>query len=126
MTKIVASTIDGVAKRISYPFRWNHPNQPFRPYSVTSEKPTITGESERGRSTKALRKPRPGTSPRTISSAQTIPNTVFTATAIAVTVSVSLNAAIVSGSEMAVHAPSRSSVVRSTIIASGPTRISPR
>ena len=36
--------------------------------------------------------------PRTITSAQTIPNTVFTTTAIAVTMSVSLNAASVSGS----------------------------
>ena len=54
--------------------------------------------------------------PRTITSAQTIPNTVFTTTAIAVTKSVSLNAAIVSGAEIAAQAPSRSSAVRHTIM----------
>ena len=64
--------------------------------------------------------------PRTITRAQTIPNTVFTATAIAVTVRVSLKAATVFGSEIAAQAPSRSSAVRHTIIASGPTRMSAR
>ncbi len=126
MTKIVASTIDGVAKRISWPFRWNQPSQPWLPYSETSAKPTITGESESGRSTKALRKPLPGILPRTITSAQTIPKTVFTTTAIAVTMSVSLKAEIVSGSEIAVQAPSRSSAVRHTIITIGPIRMSVR
>ena len=96
------------------------------PYSTTSEKPTITGESESGRSTNALRKPRPGMLLRTITSAQTIPNTVFTTTAIAATMSVSLNAAIVFGSVIAAQAPSRSSAVRQTIIAIGPTRMSAR
>ncbi len=64
--------------------------------------------------------------PRTITSAQTIPKTVFTTTAIAVTVSVSLNAAIVSGFVIAAQAPSRSSNVRQTIITSGPIRMSVR
>ena len=31
VTKIVASTIAGVAKRISWPLRWNQPNQPLIP-----------------------------------------------------------------------------------------------
>ena len=106
--------------------RWNQPNQPLIPYRVTSAKPTTTGESERGRSTNALRKPLPGTLARTIRSAQTIPKTVFTTTAIAVTMSVSLNAAIVFGSVIAAQAPSRSSDVRHTIITSGPTRMSVR
>ena len=44
--------------------------------------------------------------PRTIASAQTIPNTVLTGTAIAVTSSVSLKAEIVSGSVIAAQAPS--------------------
>ena len=91
-----------------------------------SEKPTITGESESGRSTNALRKPRPGIFPRTITRPQTIPKTVFTTTAIAVTVRVSLKAETVSGAEIAAHAPSRSSAVRHTIIASGPMRITVR
>ena len=64
--------------------------------------------------------------PRTIRSAQTIPKTVFTTTAIAVTMSVSLNAEIVSGAEIAAQAPSRSSAVRHTIITSGPIRIRAR
>ena len=75
---------------------------------------------------KALRNPLPRMLPRTITSAQTIPKTVFTTTAIPATSSVSLNAAIVSGSVIAAQAPSRSSAVRQTIIAIGPTRISPR
>ena len=93
---------------------------------MRSENPTITGESESGRSTKALRKPLPRMSPRTITSAQTIPKTVFTTTAIAVTMSVSLNAESVSGSLIAAQAPSTSSAVRHTIIASGPMRMSVR
>ena len=93
---------------------------------MTSARPTTTGESESGRSTKALRKPLPGILPRTIRSAQTIPKTVLTTTAIAVTISVSLNAEIVSGSEIAAQAPSRSSAVRHTIIRIGPIRISAR
>ena len=47
--------------------------------------------------------------PRTMTSAQTIPNTVFTATAITVTSSVSLKAETVFGSVIAAQAPSRSS-----------------
>ena len=58
--------------------------------------------------------------PRTITSAQTIPKTVFTTTAIAVTRRVSLNAAMVSGSVIAAQAPSRSSAVRHTIIGDRP------
>ena len=46
---------------------------------------------------KAFRRPLPGKRRRTIASAQTIPKTVFTGTAIAVMISVSLNAWIVSG-----------------------------
>ena len=55
-----------------------------------------------------------------------IPNTVFTTTAIVVTFSVSSKAAIVSGAVIAAHAPSRSSAVRHTIIASGAMRMSVR
>ena len=52
----------------------------------------------------ALSTPLPGNVRRTIASAQTIPNTVFTGTAIAVMISVSLNAWIVSGVESASQA----------------------
>ena len=45
----------------------------------------------------ALSRPLPGKRLRTIASAQTIPKTVFTGTAMAVMISVSLNAWIVSG-----------------------------
>ena len=65
---------------------------------------------------KALRNPLPGMLPRTIASPQTIPNTVFTATAIAVTSRVSLKAEMVSGAVIAAQAPSRSSAVRHTIM----------
>ncbi len=64
--------------------------------------------------------------PRTITSAQTIPKTVFTTTAIAMTRKVSLKAAIVSGFVIAAQAPSKSSAVRHTIIAIGPIRMSAR
>ena len=67
----------------------------------------MTGESESGRSTKAFRKPLPRMLLRTITSAQTIPNTVLTTTAIPATRSVSLNAETVSGSVIAAQAPSQ-------------------
>ena len=51
-----------------------------------------TGESANGRSMRALSSPRPGKRRRTRASAATIPNTVFTGTAIGVIVSVSQNA----------------------------------
>ncbi len=64
---------------------------------------------------------------RTIASAQTIPNTVFTGTAIAVMISVNLNALIVSGVVSASQAgPKPSSNVRQKTIASGPTRMAAR
>ncbi len=75
---------------------------------------------------KALRNARPGMSPRTTTSAHTIPNTVFTPTAIAVTSRVSLKAETVSGAVIAAQAPSRSWAVRQTIMSSGPTRITTR
>ena len=52
---------------------------------------------------KALSRLLPRNERRTMASAQTIPNTVFTGTAIAVMRSVSLNAWTVSGSESASH-----------------------
>ena len=69
----------------------------------------------------------PGKRLRTIASAHTIPNTVFTGTAIAVMISVSLNALIVSGVVSASHAGAKpSSNVRQNTIASGPTRMTAR
>ena len=76
---------------------------------------------------KALRSPLPRKRLRTIASAQTIPNTVFTGTAIAVMISVSLKALIVSGVESASQAGAKpSSNVRQKTIASGPTRMTAR
>ena len=61
---------------------------------------------------------------RTIASARTTPKTVFTGTAIAVMISVSLKALIVSGVVSASQAgPKPSSKVRQKTIASGPTRM---
>ena len=57
----------------------------------------------------ALSRPLPGNRRRTITSAQTIPKTVFSGTAIAVMSSVSLNAWIVSGEESASQAGSKPS-----------------
>ena len=75
----------------------------------------------------AFSRPLPGNRFRTIASAQTIPNTVFTGTAIAVMISVSLKALIVSGVVSASQAgPKPSSNVRQKTIASGPTRITAR
>ena len=84
-TKIVAITIAGRAKRTSMPWSDSQlPNHPSRPYRRKSERPTTTGESASGRSMKALSSPLPQNVRRTMAIAQTIPNTVFTGTAIAV------------------------------------------
>ena len=80
------------------------------------------GRRARGRSTNALRNPFPRKSRRTMSSAQTTPNTVLSGTAIAATRSVGLNAWSVSGVVSAFHAASAPfSNVRQNTIASGPT-----
>ena len=76
---------------------------------------------------KAFRSPLPGNRRRTIASAATIPNTVFSGTAIAVISSVSLNAFSASGDVIAAHAASVPfSNVRQNTIASGPIRIAAR
>ena len=76
----------------------------------------------------AFSRPLPGKRFRTIASAQTIPKTVFTGTAIAVMISVSLKALIVSGRRERVprgreRRPRTCARRRST---SGPTRIAAR
>ena len=64
---------------------------------------------------------------RTMAMAQTIPNTVFTGTAMAVMMSVSFSAWIVSGVVSAFQAGAKpSSNVRQNTRASGPTRIAVR
>ena len=69
---------------------------------------------------KALRRPLPRKRLRTIASAHTIPNTVFTGTAMAVMIRVSLKALSVSGVESASHAGAKpSSNVLQKTIASG-------
>ena len=76
---------------------------------------------------KAFSSPLPRNFLRTIASAQTIPNTVFTGTAMAVMIRVSLNALSVSGVVSASQAGAKpSSNVRQKTIASGPTRITAR
>ena len=75
----------------------------------------------------AFSTPLPGNFRRTTARPHTIPNTVFTGTAIAVMISVSLNAWIVSGVVSASQAgPKPSSNVRQKTIASGPTRMTAR
>ena len=72
----------------------------------------------------AFSSPLPGNFRRTIASAQTMPKTVLIGTAIAVMISVSLSALIVSGVVSASHAGAKpSSKVRQKTIASGPTRM---
>jgi hypothetical protein len=69
----------------------------------------------------------PGNLRRTIASAHTTPKTVFTGTAIAVMMSVSLNAWTVSGSVKVSHTGAKPwSKVRQKTIASGPTRTAMR
>ena len=127
-TKIVAITIAGRAKSTWIPCSPSQPpNQPSSPYRRNSARPTTTGESASGRSMKALRRPLPQKRLRTIASAHTIPNTVFTGTAMAVMIRVSLKALSVSGVDSASHAGAKpSSKVLQKTIASGPTRMTAR
>ena len=75
----------------------------------------------------AFRTPLPGNRLRTIARAQTIPKTVFTGTAMAVMIRVSLKALSVSGVVNASQAGANpSSNVRQKTIASGPTRMTAR
>ena len=75
----------------------------------------------------AFRTPLPGKRLRTIARAQTIPKTVFTGTAMAVMIRVSLKALSVSGVVRASQAGAKpSSNVRQKTIASGPTRMTAR
>ena len=60
-----------------------------------------TGETARGRSMKALRSPLPRKRRRTMASAQRMPNTVFSGTAMAAAISVTRNACSVLGSDNA-------------------------
>jgi len=102
---MVAITIDGRAKSTWMPCSFSHPpNQPSSPYRRKRASPTTTGDRASGRSMKAFRRPLPQKDFRTIASAHTIPNTVFTGTAMAVMISVSLNAWSVSGAVSASHA----------------------
>ena len=75
----------------------------------------------------AFSSPFPGKERRTMASAHTTPKTVFTGTAIAVMIRVSLNAWTVSGAESACHAGEKPcSDVRQKTSASGPTKIATR
>src|SRR4051794_39833716 len=123
-TNTVASTIAGSANRICVPCAWNHgPNQPVRPYSRNSDRPTTTGESASGRSTNAFTSPLPGKRRRTIARPTTIPKIVFSGTAIAAISIVSLNACSVSASVIADHAlPIPSAQIRQKSIDSGPSK----
>ena len=93
-TKIVASTIPGTEK-----ITWNgrSPSQPPRPKTRISARPTTTGEIANGRSMTAFSSALPRKRPRASASAQSTPKIVLSGTAIAVTVSVRLNAEIAAG-----------------------------
>ena len=124
---MVAITIAGRANSTWIPCSESQPpNQPSSPYRRKSERPTTTGESASGRSMNAFSRPLPQNRFRTIASAQTIPKTVFTGTAIAVMINVSLNAWIVSGVARASHAADASWNVRQKTMTSGPTRTTAR
>ena len=87
----------------------------------------ITGDSANGRSMSAFNSPRPGKRRRTIASAVTMPNTVFTGTAIAVIVTVSQKADWKAGRWMALITGSMPpSNVRQKIMSTGSARMRSR
>src|SRR5439155_1212981 len=94
---------------------------------LPSIRPKTTGDSASGRSTNAFTSPLPGKRFRTIASAQTIPNAVFSGTAIAVTISVSSKACTVFGAlSVDQKLPKPCSNVRQNTIVSGPSSTTAR
>jgi hypothetical protein len=116
----VASTIPGMEKITWKPASATPANQPFTPHRSTSETPTITGDTAKGRSTMACTTPRPGKRPRASASAVTRPNTTLSGTTMATIVSdmeiAAMLAGVVTDSQ---NATKPSSNVRKRIIPSG-------
>ena len=73
------------------------PSQPPLPNTRISASPTTTGEIANGRSISEFSTALPRNRPRASASAQSTPKIVLSGTAIAVTVSVRLNAEIAAG-----------------------------
>ncbi|TML01096.1 MAG: hypothetical protein E6G40_04045 [Actinobacteria bacterium] len=81
--KIVTRTIDGSAKMIWIPRAAKKgSNHPVRPNSNTAIRPTMTGDTARGRVTRALTRPRPGNRSLVRTRASGTPNTAVTTTVI--------------------------------------------
>ncbi len=79
--KIVTRIIEGSAKMIWIPrAAMKDSNHPLRPNSRTAISPTMTGETARGRLTRAETRRLPGNRSRANRSATTTPNAVVTAT----------------------------------------------
>src|SRR5690606_24341711 len=89
VTKIVASKMPGSAKMIWKPFCASHaPNQPLAPNSNTYIKPTITGDTENGRSIIVSSSCLPRNSNLAINHAAATPKTRLRGTEISATVNV--------------------------------------
>ncbi|CPU66858.1 Uncharacterised protein [Mycobacteroides abscessus] len=101
-TNAVARTMPGGAKITWSPASSRAPpNQPFFPYTRTSESPTTIGETDSGRSSRALRSALPGKSYRTMSIEIPTPNTVLISTTCTATAAVSWSAKTTDGSARA-------------------------
>eukprot|EP01022_Parablepharisma_sp_SALTPOND_P004178 TRINITY_DN1187_c2_g1_i1.p1 TRINITY_DN1187_c2_g1~~TRINITY_DN1187_c2_g1_i1.p1 ORF type:complete len:554 (-),score=206.99 TRINITY_DN1187_c2_g1_i1:2173-3834(-) len=93
VTKTVASTMPGTAKRILMSCsRSQGPKQPCRPNSSTQIRPEITGETENGRSIRVSNRFLPRNSNLAIAHAAATPKTRFSGTAMAAVSRVSLMA----------------------------------
>src|SRR5258706_6043245 len=81
VTKTVASTMPGTAKIILILCASSHcPKKPCKPKRTTNIKPATTGETEKGRSIKVIRKVLPRNSNLAIAHAAAKPNTTFIGT----------------------------------------------
>ena len=97
-TNTVAITMPGTEKMIWMPWSASHgPNQPVRPKTSSSARPTTTGEIANGRSISASSSRLPGKRPRTSASAAKTPNTALSGTVMAATSSVRNSAWIAAG-----------------------------
>src|SRR5690606_7903866 len=123
----VARTMPGRANRIlTWCSRRKSANQPCEPNSSTRHRPATTGETAKGRSTRASSARLPRNSNRVSDQAANTPNTAFTGITIAAVNRVSLSAAIASGVVSAFHHVAKPlPKADSSTISSGSTTSSP-
>src|SRR5690606_6407873 len=102
VTNTVASTMPGTAKMILMSCSTNHgPNQPLTPNTSTYIRPTMTGDTENGKSIRVVSRCLPRNSNLAIAQAAATPNTRFSGTEITAVSKVSLIAERASGSDKA-------------------------